>query len=49
MLIITDELIISIQFSFISTTYASQSESSVVHVDAQPSFGVQVANGMRYP
>ena len=51
MLIITDDLIlkISIHFSFISTTYASQSESSVVHVDVQPSFGVHVANGIRYP
>ena len=49
MVIITEELIISFHFLFISTTYASQSESSVVHVDAQPSFGVQVASGIRYP
>ena len=51
MLIITDDLIlkISTHFSFTSTTYASQSESSVVHVDTQPSFGVQVASGIRYP
>ena len=48
MLIITDVINVNLVF-IISPTYASQSESSVVHVDAQPSFGVQVANGIRYP